>query len=327
MKKLIFVLILLFMVFSIVSYGAEQAEFVLKASVDQYRGSPGHLAFEKFKELVEERSNGRIKVEVYIDGALGGEREVIEGLQLGTVEMSLPSNCKVALFCPSLNLFELPFLFENNEHFNAVMDSEIVMGLDKDLSEVGIHLLGFGYIGLRNIMLTEKAINSIEDLKGLKIRVMENPIHLDAFEAFGASPLPMAYAELYTAMETGAIDGAEAANSNYWGKKFYEVAPNWAMVGWLRLVGPIIMSKSFYDKLPSDLQRIVDDAGAEVAQFNRALYVESDEEALVLLKEWGVKITTPDRAPFVEAAQVVYDKWADKVGGRERIDAILNFEY
>ena len=327
MKKLIFILVVLVMMFSLVSYGAEQAEFVLKASIDQYRGSPGHVSFEKFKELVEERSNGRIKVDVYPDGVLGGERDVIEGLQLGTIEMSMPSNAPLTAFVPSLNLFELPFLFANDEHFNAVMNSEVALGFDKDLSEAGIHLLGFGYIGLRNIMTTEKAINSIEDLKGLKIRLMENPAHLDAFEAWGASPLPMAYGELYTALETGAIDGAEAANSNYWGKKFYEVAPNWAMVGWMRLVGPIIMSKIFYDKLPSDLQKIVDDAGIEIAQLMRELYVKSDDETLVLLKEWGIKITTPDRAPFVEASQVVYDKWADKVGGRERIDAILNFEY
>lgn len=327
MKKLIFVLVVLVMMFSLISYGAEQAEFLIKASVDQYRDSPGAVSFEKFKELVEERSNGRIKVEVYVDGVLGGEREVIEGLQLGTIEMCMPSNAPLTAFVPSLNLFELAFLFENDEHFNAVMNSELAMGFDEDLSKAGFHLLGFGYIGLRNIMTTEKAINSIEDLKGLKIRLMENPAHLDAFEAFGASPLPMAYGELYTSLETGAIDGAEAANSNYYGKKFYEVAPNWAMVGWMRLVGPIIMGKKFYDKLPSDLQKVVDDAGYEIAQLMRGLYIKSDEEKLVLLKEWGIKITTPDRAPFVEAAQVVYDKWAPKVGGRERIDAILNFEY
>ena len=326
MKKLIFVLVVLVMVFSLVSYAAEQAEFVMKASIDHIRGAPGFVAFEKFKELVEEKSNGRIEVRVYPDGSLGGERDVCEGLQIGTIEMVMPSNAPLTAFVPSLNLFELPFLFKDDEHFNAVMDSEVAMGFDKDLSEAGFHLLGFGYEGLRHIMTTEKALNSIEDLKGLKIRLMENPAHLDAFEAFGASPLPLSYAELYTALETGAIDGAEAANSNYYDKKFYEVAPNWAMVGWMRLVAPIIMSKIFYNKLPSDLQKIVDDAGAEIAQLCRELYVEDDKEKLVFLKE-SVKITIPDRAPFVEAGQVVYDKWADKVGGRERIDAILNFEY
>ena len=327
MKKLIFVLVVLVMMFSLVSYGAEQAEFVIKTEVNQPKGLPGASGMERFKEIVEEKSNGRIKVEVYLDGAFGGNREAIEGVQLGTLEMSAPSNAPLTAWVPSLNLFELPFLFKDEDHMYAVLESELAMGFDKDLAEKGFHLMGYFVFGLRHIMTTEKAINSIEDLKGLKIRLMENPAHLDAFEAFGASPLPLAYAELYTSLETGAIDGAEAANSNYWGKKFYEVAPNWAMVGWMRLVGPIIMSEIFYNKLPSDLQKIVDDAGAEIAQLMRELYVKSDDETLVLLKEWGIKITTPDRAPFVEASQVVYDKWADKVGGRERIDAILNFEY
>jgi len=327
MKKLIFVLVVLVMMFSLVSYGAAQAEFVIKVEVNQPKGLPGAIGLERFKELVEERSNGRIKVEVFLDGVLGSNREAIEGVQLGTLEMSAPSNAPLTAWVPSLNLFELPFLFKDEDHMYAVLESELAMGFDKDLSEKGFHLMGYFVFGLRHIMTTEKAINSIKDLKGLKIRLMENPAHLDAFEAFGASPLPMDYAELYTALETGTIDGAEAANSNYYDKKFYEVAPNWAMVGWMYLVSPMIMNKAFYEKLPEDLQKIVDDTAREIIRVERGLYKKADEAKLVLLKEWGIKITTPDRAPFVEAAQAVYDKWAPIVGGRERIDAILNFEY
>ena len=328
MKKIILVFIMLIVMFSIVSYGAEKAEFLIKASVDQPANLPGGVAFYKFKELVEERSNGRIKVDVFVDGALGGEREVVEGLLLGTIEMCMPSNAHLTGFVPSMNLFELPYLFKNDDHFFAVMDSEIAMGFDKDMSKEGFHLLGYGYIGLRNVLTVKNVvINSMEDLKGLKIRMMKCPSHLDAFEAFGASPLTLEYKECYTAMQTGQIDGMEAANSNYWGKKFYEVAPNYAMLGWIRLVGPIIMSKVFYDKLPADLQKIVDDAGAEIGGYMRDLYVKSDEEKLEALKDLGIKITHPDKAPFIEASQAVYDKWASSVGGREKIDAILNFEY
>lgn len=327
MKKLIFVLVVLVMMFSLVSYGAAQAEFVIKISLDEKAGGPRAVAIESFKELVEERSNGRIEVVNYLDGVLGGNRETIEGVQLGTMEIGWPSNAPLTAWIPSLNLFELAFLFKNPEHQSAVLESDIAMDFEKELSEKGFHLMGVGTVGLRHIMTTEKAINSIEDLKGLKIRLMENPAHLDAFEAFGASPLPMAYAELYTALETGTIDGAEAANSNYYDKKFYEVAPNWAMVGWMYLVSPMIMNKAFYEKLPEDLQKIVDDTAREIIRVERGLYKKADEAKLVLLKEWGIKITTPDRAPFVEAAQAVYDKWAPIVGGRERIDAILNFEY
>ena len=165
------------------------------------------------------------------------------------------------------------------------------------------------------------------DLKGLKIRLMENPVHLDAFKAFGSSPLPMAYSELYTALETGVIDGAEAANSNYWGHKFYEVASNWAQVGWLRLVAPLIMSKAFYDKLPSDLQKIVSDSAQEISGYQRDLYAKRDDELLGQLKAKGVKVTDPDRGAFIKASKAVYDKWAEKVGGRDKINEVANFKY
>ena len=177
------------------------------------------------------------------------------------------------------------------------------------------------------MMTTDKSIKSISDLKGLKIRTMGNPVHLDAFEAYGASPLPMAYGELYTALETGVIDGAEAANSNYYAKKFFEVANNWAMVGWLYMVAPMIMNKAYYDKMPKDLQNIINEAAIKVCREGRGVYAKQDIEKLELLKKNNIKITTPNRAPFIKASSVVYDKWAKVVGGRERIDAILNMKY
>ena len=156
---------------------------------------------------------------------------------------------------------------------------------------------------------------------------MGNPVHLDAFEAYGASPLPMAYGELYTALETGVIDGAEAANSNYYAKKFFEVANNWAMVGWLYMVAPMIMNKAYYDKMPKDLQNIINEAAIKVCREGRGVYAKQDIQKLELLKKNNIKITTPNRAPFIKASSVVYDKWAKVVGGRERIDAILNMKY
>ena len=136
---------------------------------------------------------------------------------------------------PELYLFELPFLFENAEHLFAVLDSDIGESLAPAFEERGFHLMSYYSLGLRHIMTTEKPIESIEDLRGLKVRTMESPLHLEVFQAFGASPLPMAYSELYMALETGVIDGAEAANSNYYSKRFFEVAPHWAHVGWLHL--------------------------------------------------------------------------------------------
>jgi TRAP-type C4-dicarboxylate transport system substrate-binding protein len=176
-------------------------------------------------------------------------------------------------------------------------------------------------------MTVVKPINSIEDLKGLKIRTMENPLHLAAFKAFGANPMPMAYGELYTALEQNVIDGAEAANTNYFSKKFYEPAPHWAMVGWIHLIETVIMSRYFYERLPLAHKRIIDDAALVMIHKERQWYSESEEKALLELVKQGVKITFPDRGPFLEASQKVYEEWAQKVGGMDLIERIIHFDY
>ncbi len=288
---------------------------------------PGSQILLKFTELVNKRSQGRIEAKLYPSGALGNNRDVTEGLLLGTIEVQMASSSPLSVFVPSLNIFEMPFLFDNNEHMFAVLDSEIGERYRPDLEAAGFHLLGYFTFGVRHIMTTERPINSIEDMKGLKIRTMESPPHLDGFKAFGANPLPMAYSELYTGLETGVIDGAEAANSNYYSKKFYEVAPYWAQLGWLRLVAPVIMRKSFYDKLPPDLRKIVDDSLAELVDEERTLYTDVSTQRLEQLKELGITVTYPDPGPFRAAANEVYEKWADRVGGWDLINEIKKIDY
>jgi tripartite ATP-independent transporter DctP family solute receptor len=327
MKKLLVVLVIFSMLLTFVVNGFAQAEFVIKIAELAAAGEPQVLAFKSFIKNVEEKSGGRIKCEHYVSGQLGNERDALEGLQLGTIEITAVANALAANWVPALNLFELPFIFENRDHWWAVLDSEIAMGFVEDFDAQGLHLLGYFDLGSRHIMTVEKVINSIDDLKGLKIRTMENPAHLDAFKAFGANPTPMAYGELYTSLQTKVIDGAEAANVNYNSKKFYEVAPNWAQVGWMRCTGVVVMGKAFYDKLPSDLQQLVDDEAKAMVKHERELYKEKDEGLLPELEGLTNIITYPDRTPFIEASNAVYDKWADKVGGREKIDAVLNFEY
>ena len=306
--------------------GSSGGAVTVKVSLSQAATEPPVKAAEYFKEIVEERSNGEIKVEVYPDNQLGNERDVIEGMQLGTVEMAMTSVAPFSSFVPSVNIFCLPFLWRDKEHMYSVLDSdEIGMSYSGDCEEKGFHLMGFLDLGTRHIMTTQKTINSIEDLKNLKIRTMENQVQLDSFTAFGASPLPMAYGELYTALQQNIIDGAEAANTNYYSKKFYEAAPHWAMVGWTNDLGICVVAKNFYDSLSDEHKQIIDECTKEMIDKERELYTASEDECLELLKGEGIEITEPDREPFIEAAQSVYDQWGEKVGGRDKIDAIVNF--
>lgn len=300
--------------------------YIIKAALSQNPGQPQVRAVELFKRLVEQGTAGIVRVDIYPNNQLGNQRDVIEGIQLGTVEMSNVA-APLASFVPQLNLFELPFLFESREHFHAVMDSEIGRSLSPDLKKRGFHLLGFFDAGVRHLMTTHRAVNTLADLRGLKIRTMENPLHLAAFKALGANPLPMAYGELYTALEQGVIDGAEAAAPNYLAKKFYEPAPHWAQVGWIHLVEYVVMSRVFYERLPQSYRDAVDRAAAEMILRERKWYREEEAAAQEALGRAGVRFTFPQREPFRQAARQVYLEWADRVGGLPLIERILEFPH
>ena len=303
--------------------GSGEPVTVIKAALSQNPSEPQVRAVELFSDLVAEGTDGRVVVQVYPSNQLGNQRDVVEGLQMGSVEMANIASV-MASFVPETNLFELPFLFDGPEHFDAVMDSEIGQRLAPDFERRGLHLLGYFDVGERHIMTTDHPIETLEDLSGLKIRTMENRLHLATFEAFGANPLPMAYGELYTALEQGVIDGAEAADPNYFAKRFYEPAPYWVRVGWIRLVEYVVMGRSFYEALSADDRAVIDRAARTMIVQQREWYRAEADDALERLREAGVTISTPDREPFRAAARGVYEEWADRVGGMEWIEAILD---
>jgi tripartite ATP-independent transporter DctP family solute receptor len=314
------------LIFGLLCRNGGEKTAVVKASLSQNPQEPQVKAVESFKKIVEEKTGGNVRVEIYPNNQLGNQRDVVEGIQLGTIQMSNVASV-MAGFVQELNIFELPFLFENRDHFYAVLDSEIGKSLRPGFRRRGFHLLGYFDAGVRHIMTVDKPVNSMADLEGLKIRTMENPLHLAAFKAFGANPMPMAYGELYTALEQRVIDGAEAANTNYLSKKFYEPAPHWAQIGWIHLIEYVVMSRYFYERLPLEHKKAIDEAAILMIRRERQLYSESEEQALLELVKEGVEITKPDRRPFVEASRGIYKEWAEKVGGMDLIERILRFDY
>ena len=307
----------------IAACGSEGDVIILKAALSQNPSEPQVRAVEFFAELVAEGTEGRIQVQLYPNNQLGNQRDVVEGLQMGSVELANIASV-MASFVPEVNLFELPFLFDGPEHFDRVVDSSIGLSLAPSFERRGLHLLGYFDVGERHIMTTKRPVERLEDLGGLKIRTMENRLHLATFKAFGANPLPMAYGELYTALEQGVIDGAEAADPNYFAKRFYEPAPYWARVGWIRLMEYVVMSRSFYDGLSPDDRAVIDEAARALILQQRSWYRAEADSALERLRDAGVRISIPDREPFRAAARSVYEEWAHEVGGMERIEKILS---
>lgn len=304
----------------------EEKQIKIKFSLSQAATEPAVQAAQAFKEEVEEKSGGSITVEVYPDNQLGSERDVIEGLQIHTVEMVDPANAVLTNFIDELSIFELPMLFDSKEHVYAVLD-DIGMSYAGKCEEQGFKLLGWFDMGSRNIMTVSKPVESMADLTGLKIRTQESTANMAGFTAFGASPTPMAYNELYTALESGVLDGAEAANTNYYLKAFYEVAPNWAIVGWLECVNPVLMDLQFWNNMSDNQKAVVEEATANMITLERELYAKSEEDYLAELEKLGVNITYPDKAPFKEASKKAYAEFADQVGGMDKIEAVINYEH
>lgn len=301
------------------------ADIVLKVGHDNTVTMPYHLGMVRFKELVEERTGGKVEIKIYPNAQLGNEVEMIKGILTGSLEMCVTSTSKMVNFVPEVKVFTLPFLFDSPAHLDAAMSNPEVNKILADVAgSKGFRVVGAFSAGIRHIMNSEKPLFSIDDLQGLKIRVMGNPVHVSAFRAFGANPSPIAYDELYGALQTKVVDGAEAANTNYWGKKFYEVAPYWAQVAWLNIMAPVIMSEKKFQSLPKDVQDIFVQAGIEAAKYQRDLYVEADKENFWNLLKAGVKVTQLDPTPFREASKQVYDEFMKTDTEKALLAAIKN---
>ena len=267
---------------------------------------PKHLAFLKFKKLVEERSEGRLDVTVFHGGQLGDERENIEGAQLGTVHLACVSNGVMVPFSQKFMLLDIPFLFEDYEQARAIIDSKGQALLFEGLNDIGLVGLAIWEQGYRNISTSKKAIRTLEDIEGMKIRTMEAPLHVTAFRGLGSNPTPMSFSQLYTSLQQGVVDGQENPLYVLTQEKFYEVQDYVVLTRHIYDPMPVIASKKWMDSLPPDLQRIVIEAMVEVTSYEREVAEALVEQAAKELPGLGVEVVslTPEaRARFRDAAQ------------------------
>ncbi|MGM0754177.1 MAG: DctP family TRAP transporter solute-binding subunit [Bacillota bacterium] len=277
-----------------------------------------HVAAETFKEKLEKESDGRIKVELYPNGQLyGSDREAIEAVQLGNIEMTIPAVAPLASFNEKFLVFDLPFLFNSNEAAYKALDGELGQELMADLEKNDLKGLVFGENGFRHMSNNNGPIENPDQLKGLKFRTLENPLHTDTFKAFGANASPFAFGELYTALQQGTYDAMECPVSLYYTNKFYEVQDYLSLTGHVYAATALLMNNDFYNELPEDLQKLVTEASEEYRDEQRGLAQEQDVEFLGKLKENGMEVndlTDEQRDAFREAASSVYDQYVPKIG-------------
>ena len=300
--------------------GAQAETVTLRAAHTSAASEPFQIGLQKFADSVEKASNGSIKVEIFPNAQLGDESSVLKSMQSGGIALSPVSNSPLAEFVPELHLFDLPFLFRDREQTYKVVDGPIGRGFEKNAEAKGLILLGFFEAGIRNVLNSVKPINTLDDFKSMKVRVIPSGINLDTFRALGANPVPIQYSQLYVALQNKTVDAAEAANSNYEAKKFYEVAPHYALVEWQILLAPLVMSKRVYDGLTPQQQEAVRAAAKAAIATEREAYMASDDVSMKALLAAGVKVTKPDRKPWIEAVKPVMTKWAPTVGEKNLAD-------
>lgn len=297
------------------------ADIVLKAGHSQNAGQPMDLGLQMMAEHLETATSGKATIEIFPNMQLGGEVEMIKQVLTGSLDITSPSNAPLTNFVPELKIFDMPFLFRDEDHMIAVLRGPVLQEINAIVSKRGIRLLGVYNVGVRHIM-SKTPVNSFDDLGGLKIRTMQSKYHMAAFNAFGANATPISYAELYSSLQTGVVDGAEAANTNYFEKKFYEVAPYWSQIGWTILTAPIIMSEKKFASLPADVRSALLEGGHKAAVWEQDHYAAGDKERLEDLKKAGVTITALDPQPFREAAAKVYDEFLTTADEKRLLERI-----
>jgi TRAP-type transport system periplasmic protein len=269
---------------------------------------PNHETSLSFAEKVKAATNGGYVVNVFPAAQLGGEVDAIEGVLLGTIDISIPSAATIANWVPEMNVLNMPFAFRDWDHYTKVAQGELLDRITQKAAEKNIRVLGMLTSGARHIM-TREPLNAFEDLKGRKIRTVQNPVHVATFNAFGANATAIAYTEVYSSLQTGVVDGGDAANTNYFTEKFYEVAPHWAQVSWLFYSNCLIMQEEKFKALPADRQEMFSRIGRETGVEHFARYRAVDEQMLDKLIAKGVTVTKPDREPFREASRKIYDEF------------------
>lgn len=303
--------------------GMATAQTTLRLAENQPDDNPVTIAMQRFADLVDQKTGGELKVEVYSGGQLGQEPESIEQAQAGVIDLARVNSVVLANVSPSMGAFTLPYVFRDVEHKYNVLDGDVGQEVLADLEQVG--LIGFDYMeaGTRNFYTgAAKPVTSIEDLKGMKIRVQPAPISTRMVELLGATPTPMNYGEVYSALQTGVIDGAENDYVSYLTSSHYEVAPNLIEDGHLSPPALLIMNLAKFQALPEGQQAAIREAAAEAALFEREAMLKANEDAKAKVQAEGVTITTVDNAPFRAAVAPIYDEFADLKPLIERIQAV-----
>ncbi|WP_175639638.1 TRAP transporter substrate-binding protein [Metabacillus schmidteae] len=294
---------------------------VLKLAENQPDDYPTTIGDKEFAKLVEEKTDGRYKVEVYSGGQLGDEKSVIEQMQLGTMDLARTNAVPLAEFSKEIGVLQMPYIFKDEDHKWNVLNGEVGEEILGTLESANIVGLTYYDSGNRSFYNSKQPVESPEDMKGLKIRVQQSALFVDLVEALGASATPMAYDEVYSALQTGVIDGAENNYPSYYSSNHYEVAKYFTLDNHSGVPEVLMASKSLWDKLSDEDKEAFKEAAIESQTAQREAWDKLTEESKKAIEEAGNEVVViEDTTPWREAVQSVYDKhggdyseWIEKI--------------
>ena len=303
-----------------VAADAREMNLAFTPPLNSHYGDAG----KAFAEKMEELSGGDITINLKPAGALGGERDVLEGLQIGSIELTISSTGPVGNFVPSVYALDFPFLFKSYDHARSVLDGPIGQELLARFEAHDMIGLAWAENGFRHITNSVKPIQTPEDLSGLKLRTMENQVHIAAFQAAGASPTPMSWTEVLTSLQQGTIDGQENPIPVLTANNIWEMQKYLTLTGHVYSPAVVVMSKIHWDGLGEEEQGWFREAARAAAEASRATVSANEENGVAQLRENGMEVVSEvDKAAFAAAVQPAYDKYADQYGA-EFIERIRN---
>ncbi len=306
--------------------GVAAAQTTMRISISIAQNSHQGIAIDTFAKEVEKRTAGRYKIQPFYSGSLGGERESIEAVQLGTQELTFSSSGPIPNFVPETKILDIPFLFRDKAHARAVLDGPIGQDMLTKFDAKGFKALAWGENGIRHMTNSKRSVNAPEDLKGLKMRTMENPVHVAAYKGLGIVTTPMAFPEVFTALQQGTVDGQENPLSVIMASKFDQVQKHLSLTGHVYSPGIFLMSKPAFDKLSAADKTAFLEAAREGAKANRARVDEDDAKGVAELRSKGMTVVENiDKSKFVAMLAPVNAEF-EKQFGKANIDKIRNYK-
>lgn len=336
MKKLLILILAVTMVLSFAACGSDDSTTDDDTAVAEYTFVIAHVDPEtgplnqyylEFEDYVEEQTGGRMDVQVYANGVLGGDREVLEAIALGTVQMSNMASSNLSSYDPRLAIYELPFLFDSFDSAIAAYDGELGEYYNQWLADYDFLCMGVSTYGWRALSNSVREVWTPDDMEGLKIRVMEVDMYVDAFRLLGANPTPMSWNEIYTGLQQGTIDGQDNSSEQTYLARFHEVQKYYSTINHTLSNGLNICKKSYIESLPEDIQQVLWDGIAIFLEKQRATSVTNEQAYLDKMEEEGITVcylSDEQRALFADCVAPLWEEYRELLGD-EAFDVAISY--